>query len=267
MDQRSLDMFNKLKSFVMFTGHSRSGHSIIGALLDAHPYIRIPHEYNLAYRYKEHIWETQDTLFKHLLDLSKNNAQEGRQRGPGGKYHVPGMWQGKHKELQIIGDKEGPANAYWFGKDPVFFDEMITKINLPIKFVCVYRNPYDNITTIEKLHKKNPWRPVRNLDEAIDDYFWYWDMNVHLIDQVEQDPRCDMLWIKQENFVKRPQYILRRLCDFLDIPASNSYIKACSSIVFQKPRETRYNYPWTRQQIHRVKLLKQQYPWLRKYEY
>ena len=34
-------MFDDLKAFVMFVGYPRSGHSIVGALLDAHPHLTV----------------------------------------------------------------------------------------------------------------------------------------------------------------------------------------------------------------------------------
>ena len=37
-------MFSKVKRLVFFIGHQRSGSSLIGRLLDAHPHITIPHE-------------------------------------------------------------------------------------------------------------------------------------------------------------------------------------------------------------------------------
>jgi hypothetical protein len=43
-------LFDQVQSYCMFVGHPRSGHTLIGALLDAHPHIVIAHELN-ALRY------------------------------------------------------------------------------------------------------------------------------------------------------------------------------------------------------------------------
>ena len=38
------NVVDEVKSFVFFLGHARSGHSIVGSLLDAHPHIVLGHE-------------------------------------------------------------------------------------------------------------------------------------------------------------------------------------------------------------------------------
>jgi len=37
-------LFDKVRTYVMFVGYPRSGHSLIGSLLDAHPNVVIAHE-------------------------------------------------------------------------------------------------------------------------------------------------------------------------------------------------------------------------------
>jgi len=42
--------FSKLRNFVLFVGYPRSGHSLVGSLIDAHPHAIIAHEVKiLAY--------------------------------------------------------------------------------------------------------------------------------------------------------------------------------------------------------------------------
>jgi len=36
--------FSKLRNFVLFVGYPRSGHSLVGSLIDAHPHAIIAHE-------------------------------------------------------------------------------------------------------------------------------------------------------------------------------------------------------------------------------
>ena len=39
-----LDIYGHITTYVLFIGHARSGHSIVGSLLDAHPEVIISHE-------------------------------------------------------------------------------------------------------------------------------------------------------------------------------------------------------------------------------
>jgi len=263
-------MYRNLKTFVAFAGHSRSGHSIIGALLDAHPNIVIPHELDMVRRYNEKVWSTREELFNTLRTLSHKQSVGGvvgANRRPGGPYHVPNMWQGKHEDILVIGDKGGPEMAYRLGREPELFDKMVEIVNLPMKWIFVYRNPYDNITTVEKKHKNNPARPVHNLDEAIEDYFWYCEENIALLEQANANPNCDVIYIKQENFINHPRRVLHRLTNFLDLPLNRSYINTCASIVFKTPRQTRWDRPWSQEHIHKVASRASKYSWLANYTF
>ena len=109
-----LRQFNNVKTFVMFIGYPRSGHSLIGSLLDAHPEIVIPHEYDIVANWK---WLTySDTafsknvtkyrLFYDLYSLSEKQALfrlRSPKRSPRSYcYHVPGTWQGTyHKTIKV----------------------------------------------------------------------------------------------------------------------------------------------------------------------
>ena len=64
-----------IKKLVFFVGYPRSGHSIVGALMDAHPHVVIPHEYFLFAQFRtlnqapDKNW--RDNLFNALYNKSK----------------------------------------------------------------------------------------------------------------------------------------------------------------------------------------------------
>ena len=68
-DQNFLD---RIKSFVMFIGYARSGHSIVAALLDAHSHIAIAHELNIVKiwdtSYRNNSSKTRIDLFGEIID-------------------------------------------------------------------------------------------------------------------------------------------------------------------------------------------------------
>jgi len=105
---RNRKAFEDLESFCLFVGFSRSGHSLIGALLDAHPNVVISHELDpLRYTFARFSkWQ----IYSLILEGSQRYAKNLRQRG-GYTYHVPGQWQGKFSDLRVIGDKEGEGTT------------------------------------------------------------------------------------------------------------------------------------------------------------
>ena len=98
--KREEDKYSRLKYFVFFIGYPRSGSTLTGSLLDAHPNVIIANEYDLTRKFhlasNQHI--TRRYLFDQLLNNSVNEAT-CEQRSPGYKglfnYHVPNQWQGK----------------------------------------------------------------------------------------------------------------------------------------------------------------------------
>ena len=96
-------LFDSIESYCMFIGYPRSGHTLVGALLDAHPRAVIGFE--RAALMHVHAGYDRDRLFQMLHDSSESG---GAARWISGeyRYHVPGQWQGRYDRLQVIGDKQ-----------------------------------------------------------------------------------------------------------------------------------------------------------------
>ena len=101
----------------MFIGYPRSSHSLVGALLDAHPEIIIPHEYDVmlkSNRYQSPELKQKNlqkyVLFYALHQLSLRQAKSGIRSNTSHKeytYNVPGLWQGRYqKKIKVS----------WFGE-------------------------------------------------------------------------------------------------------------------------------------------------------
>ena len=90
----------------MFIGYQRSSHSLVGAILDAHPEIIIPHEYGLMSPNLTQNNLQRFALFSALHQLSMKQAAFGIRASASntklGKnaytYHVPGLWQGGYQK-------------------------------------------------------------------------------------------------------------------------------------------------------------------------
>ena len=96
----------------MFIGYPRSIHSLVGSILDAHPEIIIPHEYDVIenwqkYRSLRTLSKTlpKYQLFLDLHQLSTEQAMFGVRSSAGVtrksrsyRYNVPGLWQGGYEK-------------------------------------------------------------------------------------------------------------------------------------------------------------------------
>ena len=107
--QRLTTLYNGVETFVLFIGHARSGHSLIGAILDAHPEIIIPHEWNAIAKWDHYKHISRDRgskikthLFFDLHSLSRSQAMFGNRAASDPQsgrysYYVPGQWQGTYR--------------------------------------------------------------------------------------------------------------------------------------------------------------------------
>lgn len=140
-------LWQNINTYCLFIGYSRSGHSLIGALLNAHPNIVIAHELNdLKYTYLGfRRWQ----LYHLLLDKAKLGVNPNDKSG-GYNYDVPNQWQGKFTQILVIGDKKGEGTTLKIEDSPLFLQRLRKIINVKIKFIHIIRNPYDNITTMSK---------------------------------------------------------------------------------------------------------------------
>jgi hypothetical protein len=228
-----------LQGYVMFVGHPRSGHSLVGALLDAHPDIVVAHELDalgyldLGYR--------RNQILAMLLDRSRRDAATGRTEGRYG-YAVPGQWQGRWRRLAVVGDKKGAQSTRRLAADPGLLGRLATEVGVPVTVIHVVRNPYDNLATIWR-------RDKRPLDGHIDAYFAMWDTTeaVRLRSAPERFVR-----IRHEDVIADPRAELKRLCGPLGIEPTDGYLDACASIVFPTPSRTADVAPWTPAQLDRV---------------
>ena len=107
--ENTFKLYDGVETFVMFIGYPRSSHSLVGAILDAHPQIIIPHEYGLLNKWKRFPpdkLQARNHLFSALHQLSTRQAKFGIRASANNTrlrgsyiytYHVPGLWQGRYQ--------------------------------------------------------------------------------------------------------------------------------------------------------------------------
>ena len=139
---------DSLRYFVLFVGHARSGSSITGAVLDAHPHVILSHEYFLARRmavapdeyssksvifselYKNQVWKTR----------SENVGLGSEKKGY--SLAINGSYQGSYDRwISVIGDKSGAQTNWVYMADPKRFAEVVHSIEdttgLQVKLIHV----------------------------------------------------------------------------------------------------------------------------------
>lgn len=242
--RQSDDPFADVHAFCLFVGYSRSGHSLVGALLDAHPEITIAHEANVLRLVVDEGF-SREALLEKLVENARRQTEhpKGRHASGGYSYVVPGQWQGRTRHLRVIGDKCGGRTRGRLEQDPTELAALERTVQLPLRLVHVVRNPYDNIARWVRV-SKNGMTVAGSVERFA--------QTAGTIDSLIAAGEPPVLTVRHEALIDSPRTEIASLCNFLGVETDDSYLDACASIVFDSPHATRHRVEWTPAEIEGV---------------
>jgi hypothetical protein len=257
--------FRSIEKFVLFTGYARSGHSIIAALLDAHPDIVMGMEWGVLSHLRFGYGRLQ--IFS---SITRNTKLFRKRRGnvwTGYSYRVDGLWQGEYRVIKVIGDKLGGQTSLMINQSPDLIEKLRRKIGIPLAFIHVIRNPFDTITTLvlRSFEQKKITRAPVDMDllPFINGYF----RRVETISALKENKNIKMIDIYHEDFIKNPRKILKDLLSFLEVEIFEEYIEKCSKIVYKEPHKSRLDVEWPEELVKFVQKYINRYTFLNRYTF
>lgn len=252
-------LFQDVRTFCMFIGHAKSGSSLIGSLLDAHPNVILADEADVLHYVSNGF--SRDQIFHILLKGSRREAMKGRvtarRLGPY-SFQVPGQWQGRYSQLQVIGDSRAGPSTGKFGREPGLRQQLQAAMGeVEVKLIHVIRNPYDPISLMMI-------RGKRTVQNAIDHYFSYCETLTELRSTMDSST---LIAVKYEDLIHQPELNLLKICNFLGIAATAEYRTACINILAKSPARSRQLVAWEPRWIEVVKQKIAQVDFLAGYSY
>jgi hypothetical protein len=247
-------LFKDVETYCMFIGHPRSGHSLHGALLNAHPEMVISHELDALLFVKNGVNRNQ--LYSLILKRDRWFGQKGRQWGDF-KYEVPNQFVGRFQKLKVIGDKKGGRSSFHLGTQPELLDKLRRIAGVPVKIFHVVRNPYDNISTMAR-HNGRP------LADNIKAYFRIASTDSGVIERTNPS---DILTVRHEDFIANSAEYLKRYLKFLGLTADENYFTDSDTIVAKSPSKSRLKAPWDDRLKADVQSRLEKFPFLRGYTF
>lgn len=248
------ERFEDVRSFCMFVGYPRSGHSLLGSIIDAHPRAICSHELDVLRLVEAGFGRRQ--IFSLILKNSAEFAKHGRAWRFGYKYEIPGQWNGRFEKLLLIGDKKGGSSSARFARRPDLLRKLRAVVGPRIKFLHVIRNPYDNIGSMV--------RRGMNLSIAVEQYFSRADAVLDLSRRLDQR---DFLNVSHEELIANPSDVIRDVCAFLELDPIPDYIDACRGVVNTQPHKARTETEWTQDLLRVVRERTSANPSLRHYTF
>ena len=280
---------NGLRLFVLFVGFARSGHSIIGSLLDAHPDVIIAHEYNILKDVRKGSGNTKGAVLSLVNKLYKNShdsaASGWRSEKKGEKGYtldMTGGWQGRIRRLKVVGDKAAgkivKEHMHDTSRCPDIMKMMNATLGVTVKAIRVLRNPYDIISTRvlyntvtmnEIASARNPssqtvkYKQPALLARQIECFF-------ELTSQVNKTiTECNLPVqdVHLADLVHRPRSVMKELCEAVQVECYSEYLDLCEQKVFKTLSKTRYLVEWSQPQIETVAQRIRAYPEFSRYSY
>ena len=256
------DAISSVHSYVMFIGIGRSGTTLIGSLLDAHPRMIIANEQNTL-KYVRLGLIPRAQIYWLLIKNSRDSAHAGRIGGGGYKYAVPGQSQGEFDTLEVIGDKSRSGRTVaWLNSTPVLLDRLATVTQARIRIIQVIRNPFDTIAT-RSIRRKLP------LEQIYREYFALCEKLQRLISRIDEisDLDVERIPVSLEDFIEQPDMHLEAICEKLGVSADNDYLQACAGIVYKQPNKSRFKVSWDKKLVEEIEERLENIPFLQRYSF
>ncbi len=252
--------FRNIQSFCMFIGYPRSGHSFIGALIDAHPNASMGMEVDALNLVR--LGYSKNQLFCYLIRSSKIFTKKLKNQWSGYSYAVPGQYQGKYTTLKLIGDKRGGKSTLHLMEDFSLYKKLMKLVKCKVKVLHIIRHPLDNISTIILMSLKDNHVPIRTDFEAkIDLYF----ESVKFNSEIKRNGNINILDVYHEDLISKPREQLLRILDHLELDPEPSYLNSCIRQVYKEPNLSREKLIWPEDMLSRVHKEMSKYEFLKKY--
>ena len=273
-----------VERLMLMIGYNRSGTSLLGQMLNAHPEIVVSHNLYILQKLRALRFiptlSQRGRLARLIIEKDRQAARESY-RESGYSYAVSGLWQGRRSRLRVIGDK-GAVNAVaalsaaWGSRE---VDRIRRRARLPARVLFTIRNPYDIIASRDLNRSRDldgadipplrDYAPADSERAAVSEegVRWFIDMSENLSRALAALPREDVLPMRYEDFIASPKENLRQICAFLNVSEDERYLDACAAFTLRDQSLTRLKVRWTDAQIAQIADAVGKYAWLAGYNF
>ena len=290
-----------VERFVSFIGYGKSGHSFIGAIMDAHPNIVIGHEYHVLRKClppKQKKLQSKADIFNSLYNNSYSQCingvrseirmTNGTKKGnpvsirKGYNLHINMKWQGSFSQLRVVGDKDGGALGVAFAKHPKqaaeCFNLLKETLNIPVVMIHVVRNPFDVMAT--RLAWKNNFWNTREMvlegkklrlenEEILNDAANVFHSAQAIYEALNSTAMKDLkvVEIHIESFIRNPREHIHKICEALGVPCPMEYVEACTEKTFSNFSYSRQIIVWDNHVVESILTRMKSYPFFSSYTF
>lgn len=218
--RRSPSAFEHIATMCVLIGHTKSGGSLLGAMLDAHPSVVFGDEVDILELCSAGF--TPDQIFRTLERSASREAAGGRvtaRRLGGYSLSMPG-WQGLHDRPTVAGvSRAGPTTRVLSDTEGIMEDFLGTFTDHRVVAFHVVRRPHDSVAAMVL-------RSGRDLQEAIADYTEQCVRLEHLRRLLP-----DVLTVHYRELTESTSEVVTRILEHLSVEVIDSHIDSCVSLI------------------------------------
>lgn len=240
---------NKLRtidSFVLFIGSARSGTTITASIIDAHPNAIIAREYSIIKK----MVDRGSVNFKDMIKFFKGKGERGKYS----KDFAISKWSNcKYGNfLKVFGDKRAAnvTRCYILNGIDVFLDFQNRIGNIPLKFICLTRNPFDVIAKQHLFSLQRKPEKRMSLEECIE-YSISCNAAVSSFKKDIVGTNIDIYTVCLDDLLANSESQIIRLYEYLNLSIDIYFIKKLKSF-FRDPVKRRDSVEWKDCQIDKV---------------
>ena len=282
LPQRVID---RVRTFVFFLGHPRSGHSIVASLMDSHPHVVISHEADVFSKiYRGSLAPTKQEIFNAIWKNTRRTIISGKRAEShdekGYTLFVDGLYQGRYSDyIDVIGDKKAHVTTMMLLRKPDKWLDVFNTLNSlteTLKVIYVIRNPYDNIATMilytfntkhEVGDAKQSNQTYKVDSDTIEGQIKLYFLRYKAVIDARKAYNLDIIQIHGKDLISDPRGTLLKLCNDLGVACSNNYLDICSNKIFKTESRTRHKIMWTDRQLRMIQNNIERFSSLRGYNF
>ena len=274
-----------VEKFVVFVGYQRSGHTLIGSVMDAHPNMLISNTLFLLRscaftEIGERLFKNKtrlfNTIYKDSFLLSICGSRNGTATNKGYSLAVTGQWQGKFSQLRVVGEKSGGSTSLQLQHDRgmTCWKQLVDSIGIPIVGIHVVRNPFDMIAT-ESLYRLSKVKETKASDLV------YGKLRPGLTMLTEEATRVfkqansvenfskkvPVVEIHIEDYIKDPKSAVLKICKGLGLPCPEDYVEECYNKAYGSVSRTRDLIEWEPEVIESIQRNMKKIPFFHGYTF
>ena len=244
--------FCDFKSFCLIIGNSRSGSTILGSIVDAHPNAIIANETMAS----QVFWRglSKSDILGEIIENSSANFKSGRQSEEY-QYQI-GAAPGSKSAVSVYGDKIwNPATLLLHG-DYDLISGLEKTLEAKVVLIASIRNPFDTIATMHKRSKA-----------PIEDRIRWFFMHCDALAAIEAKmTKSSFLISYHEQLIDCPDEEISRISRALMLPLDHQHLKNVDRLLYRRPSNSRSSIEWTMAEVDEILERMQRFPFLSVYE-